>query len=100
MTLALELDEYLTEKHILVISALSLSDPLHRTQAAELLSKWKGLVERDLVVQTRLSAEAFSVVLRGKDGQKKLRPTALPLKELFAVVDVMPIREAEMRKTP
>jgi hypothetical protein len=54
MTLASELDEYLTEKRILVISAPSLSDPLNRAQAADLLSKWKGLVERELVVQTRL----------------------------------------------
>ena len=81
MTLASELDDSLTEKRILVISALLLSDPLNRAQAAELLSKWKGLVERDFVVQTRLSAEAFSVVLLGKDGKKKLcRATALPLR--------------------
>jgi hypothetical protein len=73
MTLASELDEYLTEKRILVISALSLSDPLNRARAAELLSEQKGHVERDFVVQTRLSAKASSVVLIGKDGKEKLR---------------------------
>ena len=84
-----------------MIYAPSLSVPLYCAQAAELVSEWKGLVERDFVVQTRLSAGAFSVVLIGKDGKKKLRrATALPLKELFAVVDAMPIRAAEMRKTP
>jgi hypothetical protein len=84
-----------------VISAPALSDPLYRAQAAELLSEWKGHVERDFVVQTRLSAKASSVVLIGKDGKEKLRRTTpLSSKGLFAVVDAMPMRQAEMRKTP
>ena len=84
-----------------MISSPSLSAPLYCAQAAELVSKWKGLVERDFVVQARLSAKRFSVVLIGKDGKEKLRrATPLPSKELFEVVGAMPMRRAEMRKTP
>jgi hypothetical protein len=75
--------------------------PLYYAQAAELVSEWKGLVERDFVVQTRLSAKALSVVLIGNDSEEKLRrATPLPSKELFALVDAMPMRQGEMRKTP
>ena len=89
------------QKRILVISDPSLSDPLYRARAAELVSVWKGLLERDSVVQTRLSAKAFSVVLIEKDGKEKLhRGTRLSSKELIAVVDAMPMRRAEMRKKP
>lgn len=84
-----------------MIYAPSLSAPLYCVQAAELVSEWKDLVERDFVVRTRLSAKAFSVVLIGKDGKEKLRrATPLSSKELFAVVDAVPMRQPEIRKTP
>jgi Domain of unknown function (DUF4174) len=57
------------------------------------------LVERDFVVQTRLSAKA--PVLIGKDSKEKLRrATPLSSKELFEGLDAMPMRQTEMRKTP
>jgi hypothetical protein len=46
MTLASELDEYPSEKRILVISAPSTSALLYRAQAAELLSERNGHVEQ------------------------------------------------------
>lgn len=86
------------EPRVLVLSAPSLTDDAYRTQAALLLPAWSGLIERDFVVQTRLSAKSFSVVLIGKDGGEKLRRTAVVApEELFALVDAMPMRRAEMR---
>lgn len=83
----------------LIISTPTLQDEAYRTQAAELLAQWAGLVERDFVVETRRNASGFSVVLIGKDGGEKLRRnTLLSSKELFAIVDAMPMRRAEREK--
>lgn len=82
---------------ILVISAPSREDAAYQKQAAEFLAAWAGLVERDFLVQTRFNAPAFSVVLIGKDGGEKLRQDSLlTARELFALVDAMPMRRAEM----
>ena len=82
---------------ILVISAPSREDAVYQKQAAELLADWAGLVERDFVVQTRFNAPAFSVALIGKDGGEKLRQDSLlTARDLFAIVDAMPMRRAEM----
>ena len=87
------------EMRVLLISAPSAKDDAYRTQAALLLPAWAGLIERDFIVQTRLDAKTFSVVLIGKDGGEKLRrPTPLAPDELFALVDVMPMRRAEIRE--
>lgn len=87
-------------RRILTITAPSLTDDTYRTQAALLIPAWRGLLEREFVVETRFGAPAFSVVLIGKDGGEKLRRTTpLPPEELFAVVDAMPMRRAEMRSS-
>ena len=84
---------------VLVITAPSREDETYQQQAAELVAEWSGLVERDFVVQTRFNARAFSVVLIGKDGGEKLRrDTVLTTRELFAIVDAMPMRRAEMER--
>jgi hypothetical protein len=84
---------------ILVISAPSRENADYQKQAAELLAAWDGLVERDFVVQTRFNAPEFSVVLIGKDGGEKLRRNSLlSTRELFAIVDAMPMRRAEMER--
>jgi len=83
----------------LLLSTPTLKDEAYRTQAAELLAHWAGLVERDFVVETRRNASEFSVVLIGKDGGEKLRQKSpLTAKELFVIVDAMPMRRAEMEK--
>jgi len=85
-------------KRVLLISAPDLNHPSYREQAATLLPEWGGLIERDFEIQTRFGAESFSVILIGKDGGEKLRRhTPLSTAELFAVVDAMPMRRAEMR---
>ena len=87
------------EVRVLLISAPSAKDDTYRTQAALLLPAWAGLIERDFVVQTRLDAKTFSIVLIGKDGGEKLRRhTPLAPEEFFALVDAMPMRRAEMRE--
>lgn len=84
---------------ILVISAPSRDDRVYQRQAAELLADWAGLAERDFVVQTRFNAPAFSVVLIGKDGGEKHRQDSLlTARDLFAMVDAMPMRRAEMER--
>ncbi len=89
------------DHRVLVIAAPSLQDEQYREQAARLLSVWTGLIERDFVIETRFGAPAFAVTLIGKDGGEKLRRTTpLAPEELFAVVDAMPMRRAEMRERP
>lgn len=83
----------------LVISAPGPEHPAYREQAAALLPAWRGLLERDFVIETRFGPAAFSVVLIGKDGGEKLRRTTpLAPADLFALVDAMPMRQAEMRE--
>jgi hypothetical protein len=87
------------DQRILLIAAPSLNDDAYRTQAALLLPALAGLNERDFVVQIQFSTKSFSVVLIGKDGGEKLRrATPLSPEELFAIVDAMPMRRAEMRE--
>ena len=94
-----ELDHYLWTKRVLEISAPSLTDSSYRAQAAELVPEWEGFVERDFVVRAKFGAKGFLVVLIGKDGKERLRSAVpLPPKELFAIVDAMPMRQAEMQK--
>ena len=86
------------DQRILLIAAPSLNDDAYRTQAALLLPALAGLNERDFVVQIQFGTKSFSVVLIGKDGGEKLRrATPLSPDELFAIVDAMPMRRAEMR---
>lgn len=89
--------ELTAAKRVLVISAPDAAHPAYREQAAALLPEWSGLIERDFVIESRFGARAFAVVLIGKDGGEKLRRSApLATDELFAVVDAMPMRRAEM----
>lgn len=86
------------DQRILLIAAPSLNDDAYRTQAALLLPALAGLNERDFVVQIQFGTKSFSVVLIGKNGGEKLRrATPLSPEELFAIVDAMPMRRAEMR---
>lgn len=85
----------------LVISAPGPEHPAYREQAAVLLPAWRGLIERDFIIETRFGSAGFSVVLIGKDGGEKLRQTSpLAPADLFALVDAMPMRQAEMRERP
>lgn len=102
---ALPLDRALAlpsgEKRVLRVVAPSVENESYRKQAALLLPAWTGLLERDFVIETQFGAPRFMVTLIGKDGGEKLR-REVPLvpEELFAVVDAMPMRRAEMKSKP
>lgn len=86
---------------VLVIEAPSQDDVTYQGQAAELIAGWTGLVERDFIVRTRFRTKGFSIVLIGKDGGEKLRRNSLlTTRELFSLVDAMPMRKAEMARKP
>ncbi len=93
-----DLSQYQWKNRILLITSPSESDNLYRDQAASLLKVYPGLLERDLIVLTRFGEAKFSVTLIGKDGGVKLqREELLSTAELFAVIDAMPMRRAEMQ---
>ncbi|MHB2210367.1 DUF4174 domain-containing protein [Methylobacterium sp. CM6257] len=107
------LDAYRDRARVLVLSAPDVADAHLKAQRAALRAVRPGLAERDLVVleavgtgpdaralraQLGLPAGSFRAVLVGKDGGAKLdaeEPVA-PQK-LFATIDAMPMRRAEMR---
>lgn len=88
-------------ERVFVIDTPTTDDPAFQAQAAALLPAWAGLRERDVLVLTRTGAEAFQFRLVGKDGGVKLT-AAQPVDpaELFAIIDAMPMRRAEMREAP
>ncbi len=69
-----------------------------------------ALTDRDLVIYTHhegstfhkkydIKPDQFAIILIGKDGGEKLRSfTVVQSKTLFALIDSMPMRKAEMRK--
>ena len=85
---------------------------LVKEQLSALQKDSSGLAERDLIVkqvkpgdklyQTYqiLPNETFTVLLIGKDGGEKYRSASLlTASRLFAMVDAMPMRQAEMRQS-
>lgn len=81
------------------IAAPDRADAAYREQAGDLLAAWAGLRERDVEVTVRLGAPAFAFRLIGRDGGVKLRrDRPVPAEELFAVIDAMPMRQAERRE--
>ena len=82
---------------VLVIDAPEQVTEDYRRQLASLDAAKAGLEERDLQVVTRTGAPAFRVRLVGKDGGVKLdQATPLGVTTLFALIDAMPMRRAEM----
>ena len=82
---------------VLVIDAPELTTEDYRRQMAWLDVAKAGLQERDLHLVTRTGAPAFRVRLVGKDGGVKLdRGDPVDMPTLFALIDAMPMRRAEM----
>lgn len=96
-TMDQDLSSYRWEKRIITIEAESAQDPSYQRQAAALMAEFNGLLERDLVVLTTFHDSPFSITLIGKDGERKLtRNKPVPVKDLFGLIDSMPMRQAEM----
>lgn len=105
------------EKRLLLVAAATASQVDFRAQKALLTASEDQLAARDLLVldvlydqlpaadrqllarRYGLRPPGFAAVLIGKDGGVKLR-SARPLAPaaLFAVVDAMPMRQAELRR--
>ena len=121
---AANLADYRWQKRLLLIFAPHAAVPALKTMQAELDRAAVGVAERDLVVfiilaegqswrngegvpaaeaqalrrRFGIAPEAAAVVLVGKDGGVKLqRPAPVPLTDIFALIDSMPMRQREMR---
>lgn len=118
------LADYRWQKRLLLIFAPNSAHPALQAMQRELERAAKGVADRDLVVFTILAEgqsfrngqavaaaeatalrqrfgiapEAAVVVLIGKDGGVKLqRPAPVPLTDIFALIDSMPMRQRERR---
>ena len=98
-------------KHRMVL-VFGNNSTLVKEQFSALQKDSSGLAERDLIVkqvkpgdklyQTYdiIIDESFTVILIGKDGGEKYRSASLlTASRLFAMVDAMPMRQAEMRQS-
>lgn len=91
---------YQWKSRVIVIATPSIDTPAYSVMIDKLKSVKAGLDERDLVIVTRLRSETFQLSLIGKDGQIKYRSFE-PVNPaiIFALIDSMPMRRAEMTKT-
>ena len=119
----LDLDALRWKNRVLVLFSPSESDASFQLQKQGLASSAEGVVDRDLVIleimeqaqsragnqllseksvqaiRKRLGVETgpFQVLLIGKDGGVKLRSSeAVSMKDLFGLIDSMPMRQQEM----
>lgn len=120
----LDLESYTWKNRIVLLFSDSDSNPDLEVQTRELLSDKEGLEQRDLKIfkishgesaidlltqdtlrmkhnlrsKYKVDDAGFYVVLIGKDGSVKFRDSNFVSKEkLFAIIDAMPMRKAEMR---
>ncbi|MGU3666095.1 DUF4174 domain-containing protein [Methylobacterium sp. A49B] len=108
------LDSYRDRARVLVLSAPDAGDAHLKAQRTALGSARASIAERDLVVldavgsgaearalraRLGLPADSFRAVLIGKDGGAKLTAESpIAPQTLFATIDAMPMRRAEMRE--
>jgi len=108
-----DLSPFKWKKRPLVIGAKSLQDDRLNLQRRWVQEGAEGFRERDMVLlellesdllrgnvlrsKLSLDNDAFTVLLVGKDGGEKLRSqTPVPMAEIFALIDSMPMRKREM----
>lgn len=105
--LLLSLGSRADERQLLIFGV---NQPEFKKQLHLLKQDSIGLADRDLVIYTHNEGSAlhkkyaikpgqFAIILIGKDGGEKFRSFAVVQPEtLFALIDSMPMRKAEMRK--
>ena len=113
------------EKRVLIVSASSPSNVGYKRQEQLLTKGKKGMKERDLIIYRlydgswldhknepldeeqakairkayKIPEGTFSVTLVGKDGGVKLaKDDLVPTRELFQLIDSMPMRKEEMNR--
>ncbi len=118
-----DLDSLRWKNRVLVLFSPSESDASFQAQKKGLASSAQGVAERDLMImeileqglsragkqvlseksvrdirkRLGLQAGAFQVLLIGKDGGVKLRSSEpVSMKDLFGLIDSMPMRQQEM----
>lgn len=120
-----QLSDYRWENRLLLVFAPSQENDDYQKQLEELNSNREGVLDRDLKIVHLFSDDAsnidgqqiddkstegiykkyevtpgqYTVILIGKDGTEKLRTgNLLTNKELFGLIDSMPMRQREMRE--
>lgn len=99
----------LSEDRQLLIFGIETHESLVKQQISLLDSLQSDLMDRDLTIVTvlgnaefyrkyNIKPKEFAVILIGKDGTEKVRwnKIAFP-KEIFSIIDAMPMRKQEMR---
>ena len=126
-TVSVDLNAYQWENRLLLLFASSEEDQAYLTLKKEIDRQAMEVKDRDLLIfyvlergesrldQKHLSPDQalflkkhlsvasgrFTIILIGKDGGEKIRQeSAVDLKEIFAIIDTMPMREQEMKKKP
>ena len=126
-TVSVDLNAYQWKNRLLLLFASSEEDQAYLTLKKEIDRQAVEVNYRDLLIsyvlergesrigQERLSPDQalflrkrlsvppgrFTIVLIGKDGGEKIRQESpVDLKEIFAIVDAMPMRQQEMKKKP
>ncbi len=99
LILLLSLIQENSSKRILDVYAKDADDKIYLEQLRLLHADPEGLKERDVVVRKHLEAPGFKIVLTGKDGGEKYSSEKiLTLAKLYALIDAMPMRKAEILK--
>ncbi len=120
-----DLTRYRWQNRLLLLFAPTAEHPAYQAMVGELKEQARGVTDRDLLVFRVLEAGrsfqngrelsreqaqalrqrfgvpsgAFTVVLVGKDGGVKLQERRqVPLADLFALIDSMPMRRQEMQE--
>jgi len=123
---AVDLRQYQWKNRILLVFAPTQGEPLFQALHESVAARRADVEDRDLVVfevlengpsfqdgeildpaeartlreRFRVPGWVFSVILVGKDGGVKLeRQDRTSLEEIFAVIDAMPMRQQEMRRS-
>ncbi|SIT90551.1 protein of unknown function [Pontibacter indicus] len=113
----MNLEAYKWEKRLLLLFAPTMNDAELGRQKELVRRSQSGIAERqlevlelvpggnaatmreDLLRKFGVEAERYTLLLIGKDGQEKFRTQkAVPLEEVFKIIDQMPMRREEMRK--
>lgn len=113
----MNLETYKWEKRLLLLFAPSINNTELGRQQELVRRSRPGIAERqlevlelvpggnaatmreDLLRKFGVEAERYTLLLIGKDGQEKFRTQkAVPLEEVFKIIDQMPMRREEMRK--
>ena len=124
-TVSVDLNAYQWKNRLLLLFAASEEDQAYLTLKKEIDRQAMEVKDRDILVfyvlergESRLGQEhlrpdqalflkkrlsvppgRFTIVLIGKDGGEKIREQSpVDLKEIFAIIDSMPMRQQEMKK--